>query len=547
MTPEKNYYTLFQFLSLLLLPFALFWNLGITAVHADEATRALISLEMIFSNDYLCPTINGEYYYNKPPLYNWILVSFIRFFGFSEFVLRLPSVLSLLGFSMSLYFFVKKNTNEKQAFYTSVGLICCARILFYDSFHGLIDLTFSWITFLSFIFLYEAFQKKQYWFLFLSTYLLMSIGFLMKGLPSLVFQAISLISFFSYHKKLRLLFSPAHWVSACISLLIVSTYYFFYFQENTDLYTYFNTLINESSKRTIFMEQGNLDPFIKDRFWNTIIYMLSFPFFLLSIMLPWGLLSFSFLRKDFFKIIRSNPFLCYSALLFAVNIIVYWLSPVTKARYLFMLFPFVLILLFHFYDISKHKVLLHKYLKVTLYLLPIFSFSPLLVPKLTLIPRANLWVMSSIFCTISLLLIYLQHKSHYQHLLMAVIIFFLSTRIFFNLTALPERLQTNYESITTRVQGKKLGQITKGKKVYRIGTKVSRSPYYLNHDISMYATWERQEIIPMKAKADNKKDMYIVTQEQLEENEFMILYDFETRYEREKTHHENKRFLVRLK
>jgi len=542
-----NHYKRFQLFAIIVLPFALFWNLGITAVHADEATRGLVSLEMIFSKNYLCPTINGMYYYNKPPLYNWILAGFIHLFGFSEFTLRLPTVLSLLGFASTVYLFVKRHLNEKHAFYAAMGLICCVRILFYDSFHGLIDVSFSWFTFLSFVCLYQAFEKQKYWALYLGTYFFMTLCFLMKGLPSLVFQAFSLLAYFLYQKKGRKLFHIAHFVSIALFALIVGTYYFFYFQQNNDFYTYFSTLFSESSKRTVFLERENLGRFIQNRFWNSVIYFLSFPFFLISIMLPWGLLAYSLIRKDFFRVIRSHPLLVFSVLLFMVNISVYWLSPATQARYLFMLFPFALLILLHFYELSRFKSLVDKMITWLLYVLPIFCFAPLFVPKLDFIDRLDLWLMSSVFSALSLLLVYMQHKSHYQYPMMAVIIFFLCARCFFNLTALPERLHVNYESVVTRIQAQKLGELTKGKKVYRIGTTIGKSPNYLNHDVSMYASWERQGIIFMKAKADNSNDLYILTSQQLRDNSFEILYEFETRFLREKKHGENKRFLARLK
>lgn len=56
----------------LLIP-ALFINLGKMPLSSDEPTRSVVALEMNLSGNYVTPTINGDYYYNKPPLYNWIL------------------------------------------------------------------------------------------------------------------------------------------------------------------------------------------------------------------------------------------------------------------------------------------------------------------------------------------------------------------------------------------------------------------------------------------------------------------------------------------
>ena len=66
--PEKGFFLLLLFA----LP-AFFINLGLLPLFADEPTRANVALEMILSGNYSVPTIGGEYYYNKPPFYNWIL------------------------------------------------------------------------------------------------------------------------------------------------------------------------------------------------------------------------------------------------------------------------------------------------------------------------------------------------------------------------------------------------------------------------------------------------------------------------------------------
>ncbi|MDD4236878.1 MAG: hypothetical protein PHF99_12765, partial [Bacteroidales bacterium] len=44
---------------------------------SEERRRALVSLEMKLQKEYLSPTICGEAYYNKPPLFNWFLIPFI--------------------------------------------------------------------------------------------------------------------------------------------------------------------------------------------------------------------------------------------------------------------------------------------------------------------------------------------------------------------------------------------------------------------------------------------------------------------------------------
>ena len=55
----------------------------------EEPRRALIALEMLYSGDYLTPTIMGELYFAKPPLFNWIIIVSAKLFGsFSEMAVR---------------------------------------------------------------------------------------------------------------------------------------------------------------------------------------------------------------------------------------------------------------------------------------------------------------------------------------------------------------------------------------------------------------------------------------------------------------------------
>ena len=78
-------------------------NLGLLPLFADEPTRAVVALEMMYSDNYWVPTINGDYYYRKPPFYNWIIASLFGITGSkSEFIFRLPSVIPLFLFGMTI-------------------------------------------------------------------------------------------------------------------------------------------------------------------------------------------------------------------------------------------------------------------------------------------------------------------------------------------------------------------------------------------------------------------------------------------------------------
>ncbi len=94
---------------ILLFP-ALLINLGLVAFYDDEAIRALVALEMQISGNYITPTMFGELYYNKPPLYNWILLAVFELTGHNEEIItRLVTVFFLIVYAGSVYYLFGRN------------------------------------------------------------------------------------------------------------------------------------------------------------------------------------------------------------------------------------------------------------------------------------------------------------------------------------------------------------------------------------------------------------------------------------------------------
>ena len=189
--PEERFHLLFGITCLLLLVLAYLSHLDFVPLNADhdEARRALVAGEMIFSGDYLTPTLNGEIYLNKPPLYNWLIIAYFELFGnYSMFTFRLPVIVATIGMGITVYYFTKKYLSAPVAFFTAFAFMTNGRIMIYDSIVGLIDTTFSWIVYVSFFLIYYYGEKKKYYHLFLLTYLIAAAGFLMKGFPAIVFS-----------------------------------------------------------------------------------------------------------------------------------------------------------------------------------------------------------------------------------------------------------------------------------------------------------------------------------------------------------------------
>lgn len=89
-----------------LLPFAallglcallFFWKLGdVPLIGLDEALYAECSREMAASGNYLVPTYNGEYFFDKPPLVYWLQAVSMHVLGPTALAARLQSAVSAL-------------------------------------------------------------------------------------------------------------------------------------------------------------------------------------------------------------------------------------------------------------------------------------------------------------------------------------------------------------------------------------------------------------------------------------------------------------------
>jgi 4-amino-4-deoxy-L-arabinose transferase-like glycosyltransferase len=298
---------------------------------SDEPRRALVALEMMLSGDYVTPTLNGERYLNKPPLYNWFIAGSYQLFGnYSSFALRFPMLVSLLLFGLTVYGIVRRYINTTVAFAVAMMTLTNGRVLLYDSMLGLIEITFGWVTYATMLLVFHFAQKRQYWLLYLTTYTLTAIGFLLKGLPPLAFQALTLGGWLIYTRQFRRLFHPAHLAGIGVFLLIVGGYYWLYFMDKAiPLSDVAGVLFSESAKRT-----G-----LRFGLGKTLLHLLTFPAEAFYHFVPYLFLLVLLVRQGLWPLLRSNTFVTFNALAFGVNVLIYWTSPEVYGRYLIGLIP----------------------------------------------------------------------------------------------------------------------------------------------------------------------------------------------------------------
>jgi 4-amino-4-deoxy-L-arabinose transferase-like glycosyltransferase len=343
----------------------------------DEIRRGLVSLEMMLSGNYMVPTINGEPYLNKPPLYNWILALSYKTFGVNEFALRFPVIVAIFWFGWLIYYFAAKYVSRKTAIIAALFFMTNGRILIYDSLMGLIDIFYSSIVFLSFMLVYYYGKKEDWYRLFIVSYLLVVVGYLMKGLPSLVYQAFLLSVFFISEKKWKILFHPAHFLGGGIALSLLGLYYYFYFRA-VDLSpaALFGRIITESTMRTV-QEDANW-------FKDLAIHFVTYPLVFAYHYAPWTLFLLLIIRRNWLAVLKQNNFIWFNAILFFACFFIYWLSPYIIARYMFMLLPLCFIVAAYYCTEYPNKLFsIINYILITVlgivglgcFILPFLSFT----------------------------------------------------------------------------------------------------------------------------------------------------------------------------
>lgn len=437
-------------------------NLGLAPLKHEEPRRALIALEMLYQDNWIVPTETGEYYYKKPPVYNWVIMAgFAILQSHSEFAVRFLSILSFLGMGFLVFLVVRRYVDFTTAAYAGLLTLVMADILFYFSATaGEIDLFYSLVTLASFFTIYHFYRQQQYYWLFITTYALGAVGTLTKGLPSPVFLAVSLGIFFLYQGKVRQLFSWAHLAGILTFGLIVGGYFWWYDQYNPFIY-YFtseDSLWSQSRERTL----------LQNKMSSLLPHLVLFPLETLKNVAPASLLLLFTLRRNIVEVVRKQPLVLFCLLLFLSNIAVYWISPGTRSRYVYMLYPLLVIVLTYSYTSFSSKQpparfrWFHGIITALIVLAGMTSVALPFIPQLAEVPSRIAIAIGTNVALIGLLVVHLRRPSYslLNLILLAVIL-----RFVFALAVLPYRAQEG-SAADDKEDAYQIAEITQNEPLY---------------------------------------------------------------------------------
>lgn len=186
----KKHPDFFTFLGLcILFYFIFFHNIGTYALmDVDETRYVAMSRDMLNSHDFLTLMLNGEYFFEKPPLYFWgECLSFLTFGEVSEFSARFPVCLYGACSAFLLYFVGKRVVSRSYGVISALVLATSVEFMILAKF-AILDILLAACVGFSVYFGFLTYfckeeNKKHWWWLF---YIFAGLAMLAKGVPGFV-------------------------------------------------------------------------------------------------------------------------------------------------------------------------------------------------------------------------------------------------------------------------------------------------------------------------------------------------------------------------
>lgn len=178
-------------------------------LEVDETRYVDMAREMFRTKDFLTLYLNGDFFFEKPPLFFWIECFSFKLTGIvSELTARLPIVLLSLMPAAFLFFLTKKVKGSRFAVITTLTLFTSFEYIFLTKIAILDSVLTSFVVSSVLAYFYTFYvedkHKKYFWGL---TYVLSGLAVLAKGIPGVVIPmfviAVASVVFKTYKETLK--------------------------------------------------------------------------------------------------------------------------------------------------------------------------------------------------------------------------------------------------------------------------------------------------------------------------------------------------------
>lgn len=444
----KKHGDLFTFLGLLIVCyFIFFFNIGnYPLMDVDETRYVSMARDMFHCKDFLTLYLNGEFFFEKPPLYFWgECLSFAIFGKVTEFTARFPVALYGTLSTLLLYFTGKKIVSRRFGVISALILATTLEFVILAKFAILDIVVTTCVGFsIMFGFLTQFVQdknKKYMWWLF---YIFSGLAVMAKGIPGFVVPFAVMFFVTIANKTFKQVFKPQYILPGfLLFFLIVLPWHLIMFKIHDPLF-FHEYIIKHHIERFLNSNEINREQ----------------PFYFYILTVLWGLVPWIFSAiavgitklksiKKFNVTELSNPqkYLLFNAIAFVVTMLFFSSSSTKLITYILPVYFFTACILGFVWEDYMFNKKYEKPINITVYILggicilagiltcfakfvlPAQTYSDLLTIKWFCIILVLAFGISSILCAI---------KKHPKGVFACYVLFILitsafGTKLFYNM------------------------------------------------------------------------------------------------------------------
>lgn len=222
----KKYSEIFTVLGLgIIFYFIFFHGIGTySLMDVDETRYVAMSRDMFHSKDFLTLYLNGQYFFEKPPLYFWQeCLSFALWGGkVNEFTARFPVALLGFLFSFIVYFTCRKRINRRFGVFTSLILATSLEFIMLAKY-AILDIVLTFYIGLALVCYFQVYfcqdnHKKFYWWAF---YAFTGLAVMAKGIPGIAIPFGTVFFTSIMAKKFKDIFKPLYLIPGMLLFLLI--------------------------------------------------------------------------------------------------------------------------------------------------------------------------------------------------------------------------------------------------------------------------------------------------------------------------------------
>ena len=444
----KKHGDLFTFLGLLIVCyFIFFFNIGnYPLMDVDETRYVSMARDMFHCKDFLTLYLNGEFFFEKPPLYFWgECLSFAIFGKVTEFTARFPVALYGTLSTLLLYFTGKKIVSRRFGAISALILATTLEFVILAKF-AILDIVVTTCVGFSvmFGFLTQFVQdknKKYMWWLF---YIFSGLAVMAKGIPGFVVPFAVMFFVTIANKTFKQVFKPQYILPGfLLFFLIVLPWHLIMFKIHDPLF-FHEYIIKHHIERFLNSNEINREQ----------------PFYFYILTVLWGLVPWIFSAiavgitklksiQKFNVTELSNPqkYLLFNAIAFVVTMLFFSSSSTKLITYILPVYFFTACILGFVWEDYMFNKKYEKPINITVYILggicilagiltcfakfvlPAQTYSDLLTIKWFCIILVLAFGISSILCAV---------KKHPKGVFACYVLFILitsafGTKLFYNM------------------------------------------------------------------------------------------------------------------